>query len=781
MEWFKSLEIGWQTAIFGAGVAIAIAVIGGLFKLLSLKKERTTKEPTETMPPPPPPEGAIHNLPYGSIGKLLKGRTRNLKSLHKQLSSAKSAAITQPATIHGLGGVGKTRLAVEYAFQSLNDKTYSAALFVIADSIFSLNTNLAALAAPNLLNLPEFKQRDQGLIVEAVIDALSRRNDWLLILDNVDDDASRQYIYRVLLPRLTTGRVLITSRMSNWPSEIGDLQVNKLDKKDAASYLRLSTKTKRSRTKNDSIHSEQLAEILDGLPVALEQAAAYINRMRITFDKYQKEFEKSRTETLARYETLVSYDSPTLFTWTSTQARLDPVAHTILRLASFLAPDPIPTALFQSQSDVLTKGFDLLKQEDLYQEIQPPDDELNIREALAELADWSMINLSQERLIVHRLVQDSVRLTIPSSMQKSWTELALKLIRTYIPSDPPPNDVRSWPLWTDVESHVNHIIQQASAFNIPEPTGWLMNSLGLYLKERIRFDEAEDLYRHVLALNEKLLGQDHPTVATCLSNLAQLLQDTNRLPEAEPLMRRALEIDEASFDPDHPKVAVDLNNLALLLQATNRLYETEPMYRRALKIDESSFGPDHPNVATDLNNLAQLLQDTNRLYEAEPLMRRALAIDESSFGPDHPNVAIDLNNLAGLLQATNRLSEAEPMYRRALKIDEASFGPDHPNVAIDLNNLAGLLQATNRLSEAEPMYRRALKIDEASFGPDHPSVARDLNNLAWLLKDTNRISEAESLIRRALKISEDSLGPDHPKTLTVRKNLEILMKEKKEK
>jgi len=294
-------------------VTIAIAVTGGLIALFLKKKERTTNKPEGIDTTPPfSEEHIIHNLPYGSIGKLLKGRTKALQSLHKQLSSAKSAAITQPATIYGLGGVGKTRLAVEYALKSLNDRTYTAALFVTADSIFSLNTNLAALAALDLLNLSEFKQSDQILIVKAVIDALSHRKDLLLILDNVDDNAARQHICNELLPRLTEIRVLITSRLSNWPADIADLQVNKLDKKDAALYLRSSTRSKCSRTQDDNIQSEQLADNLDGLPVALEQAAAYINRTRITFAQYQEEFEKSRTETLARYETLVGYKSPTL-------------------------------------------------------------------------------------------------------------------------------------------------------------------------------------------------------------------------------------------------------------------------------------------------------------------------------------------------------------------------------------------------------------------------------------------------------------------------------------
>ena len=695
IDWFRDLSEGWQLAIFGG----VLAAIGGLIKLLiDLRKNNSdsstppnSREQTPSVNPPPIIDGVIHNLPYGTIGNLLKGRTTSLHKLQKPLAAAKPTAITQPAAIHGLGGVGKTRLAVEYAIHSLNDKTYTAALFVSADSVFSLHTNLAALAAPDLLNLPEFNQPDQSVIVKAVISAVSHRSDCLLILDNVDNKDSRKYICDELLPQLTAPHVLITSRLSNWSANVADLSIAPLKTKDAASYLRSRTNRKHSK---DHASSEQLAKALDGLPVALEQAAAYINRMHITFDKYLEQFNASRVETLKRYETLVNYDSPVLFTWTSTQAHLDPIAHGILRMASLLGPDPIPTALFESHPDSLTEVIDLFKQEEFYQEVQPPDSDLDISESLADLADWSMITLTQDSFTVHRIVQDAVRLTIPSDMQKQWTTLALKLLNDYLPGDPPPDDVRSWPIWTVVEPHVTRIIEQATSLDIPEPAGRLMNSLGIYLQERARFAEAENLYCQVLALEEKLLGPDHPTVATCLNNLATLYHDTNRLKEAEPLAKRALAIHEASLGSEHPDVATDLNNLALLYQATNRLKEAEPLIQRALAIHEASLGSEHPDVATNLNNLARLYQDTNRPKEAEPLMKRALAIDEASFGPEHPDVARDLNNLAGLYQSTNRLADAEPLMKRVVEIllqFTRRTGHPHPHLKAAIENYSALL------------------------------------------------------------------------------------------
>ena len=241
---------------------------------------------------------------------------------------------------------------------------------------------------------------------------------------------------------------------------------------------------------------------------------------------------------------------------------------------------------------------------------------------------------------IHRLVQEAIRERLPDEQRGAILQSALWMVNNYLPGDPPPDDVRSWPIWEPMVAHVEELISEAVKAGIGQPTSRLANMLGMFIAEKSLW------------------------------------------PEAEPFARLALEIDEQMLEPDHPRVAVRLNNLAQLLQATNRLSEAEPLMRRALDIDEKSYGPAHPKVAIRLNNLAQLLQATNRLSEAEPLMRRALDIDEKSYGPAHPKVAIDLNNLAALLQATNRLSEAEPLMRRALDIDEKSYGPAHPKVAI---------------------------------------------------------------------------------------------------
>ena len=607
-----------------------------------------------------PPKIKPRNLPLASLGGLFAGREEALEGLRMALLAAKGGAVA----LHGLGGVGKTRLAIEYGWAREAD--YSALMFVSASDAASLNAGLAALAAPEILDLPEKEARDDATKIAAALRWLEANSPWLMILDNVDDGAAVAAVSQ-LLPRLKGGHVIVTARAANFPPAIRKLELHALGEEAATQFLLDRTADDRSQAQNDAELALRLARELGGLALGLEQAGAHIATERIGFARYLALWNAAREAALAWSDPVVTGSEKTLATvWTTSVARLTPESRRLLDRLAYLAPDPIPDLLL----DVAVPG-----------EAASAD----ATSARAGLYAYSLITRATQEgggapgFLVHRLVQDFARRAMSGERRPQALREALEWVNAAFVGDP--DDVRNWPILDPLAPHALAVARRADEAEIAEPTGRLFNQLGLL------FDAKADYA------------------------------------EAEPLMRRALAIDEKSYGPDHPDVAIRLNNLAQLLQATNRLAEAEPLMRRALAIDEKSYGPDHPNVAIRLNNLAGLLQDTNRLAEAEPLMRRALAIDEKSYGPDHPNVAIRLNNLAGLLQATNRLAEAEPLMRRALAIDEKSYGPDHPKVAIRLNNLAQLLQATNRLAEAEPLMRRALAIDEKSYGPDHPNVA----------------------------------------------------------
>ena len=240
-------------------------------------------------------------------------------------------------------------------------------------------------------------------------------------------------------------------------------------------------------------------------------------------------------------------------------------------------------------------------------------------------------------------------------------------------------------------------------------------SIGLLCccQAKARYAEAEPLFRRALAIGEASLGPDHPSVATCLNNLASLLHVTNRVTKPSRSiggrwrsMRRATGRTMLRWR--------ETSTISLSCSGTRTDSARPSRFIGArLAIDEASYGPDHPEVAIRLNNLAILLRDMNRLGEAEPLFRRALAIDEASYRAGSSRRGERPQQSRGIARVPRTGSrEAEPLFRRALAIFEASYGPDYPIVAAGLNNLAELLRATNRLGEAEPHYRRALAISE---------------------------------------------------------------------
>ncbi len=589
------------------------------------------------------------------------GREQELTTIHEALwGKGETAALTQPAAVTGLGGVGKSAIGKEYARRHLH--RYCGAWLVNAEQEATLLADLAELGGRlnrDLREAADVRAAAQAGLAEARRLALTGR-PFLLLLDNVETPAD--------MPEWVRGQglhVVITSRYATWPNGVAAIEIEELPPQ-AARTLLLET-----ANRDAGAGLDQLLAALEGLPLALVQAGAYLRENPSeTFAHY--------CEALARRLGEASDDWPRgqrliAATYAPSLDRAEmsaPGARDLITRAAFYAPDDIPLLL-------LTEA---------------PESE-PFRRAADALARYSLWRLGADGPFgatrsLHRVLQTVLRAELTDeSLQAIARTSAATLANSFKGNA---GDVSTW------------------GKNGP-------------------------LAAHTVALSAAT--PDHaasPELAKALGRSDQYFDARADYRAAEPLSRRALAIDEASFGPDHPKVAIRLNNLAALLRATNRLGEAEPLMRRALAIAEASFGPDHPNVATGLNNLAGLLQATNRLGEAEPLMRRALAIDEASFGPDHPNVAIRLNNLAGLLRATNRLGEAEPLYRRALAIDEASFGPDHPKVATRLNNLAALLQATNRLAEAEPLAARAVRIFAASFGRDHPSTQTAGANLAGI-------------------------------------------------
>jgi tetratricopeptide (TPR) repeat protein len=744
-----------------------------------------------------------HNLPL--VGSLFKGREEFIDQLRSVLVSKPThiAAVTAKQAIHGLGGIGKTRVAVEYGLRFSHE--YTALLFITADSPTNLERHLANLCGALVLNLPERDAREQEVQVAAALRWLREHSGWFLIIDNVDTPEAAQAV-ESLLQQLDTGHVVVTSRLSQWGGAVEELALDVLGLESARAFLLERTQGRRKPIATDEADAEALATDLGQLPLALEQAGAFIAKHRGSLQEYRARWKKQEAKVIQWHDLRsMQYPASIATTWQTSFELVGENGRGLLNVICWLSPDPIPLTIIEKLS---ADGDEV---------------PIDVETGLADLADYSLIKWTNEDhdfIQVHRLVEEITRYRLPEVSRTGWLFRAIRMVTDFVAGQPDGSDIHTWPTIYDIgRSHFAAIIGQAEGHQLAKLTTYLMTHFALYLQTRSELAEAERLFRRALAVNEQSFGSDHRKIAFNLYNLAGLLKHTSRLAEAETLFHRALAISEQSFGADHQFVASALNGLASVLVSTNRLAEAELLIRRALAIDEQAFGvthrkvtaslnnlahnlnrmnrlaeaellyrraitifeqssdPDHPDVANILSNLVELLTAMNRLAEAEPLIRRSLSIFEQSFGPEHPQFAKTLNRLALLLQRANRLEEAEPVFLRALIIFEQCFDPEHFDVANTLNNLAGLFYATNRLAEAEPLFRRALTVFEQCFGPEHPDVATALTNLALLLQKTNRLEEAEPLLRRALSIDERSLGPEHPNVASILHSLAMLLQE----
>lgn len=327
------------------------------------------------------------NLPYHSIGDLFKGREDEMNKLFNSLTAAHS----QPAaiignTIHGLGGIGKTRMAVEYAWR--HEEDYTALLFVTADTPEKLYSGIASLSGKMVLDLSEKDEQEERVRYEAVISWLQQYHGWLLILDNADTKAAAEQAEALFDRELRGGHVLITSRQSHWSKQVSPLMLDVLDDTAAASFLLRRTDGERRKTAEDEKLALQIAEDLGYLALALEQAGAYISTRRLTLSQYYQAWRTKHDEVLKWYDArLMKYPSSVAVTWQTSVEQLSADARLLLDRLAWLAPDPIPESLMDTKA--------------------AEEDSFDYYAALTELSDYSLVSRSDDEpeFTVHRLVQ----------------------------------------------------------------------------------------------------------------------------------------------------------------------------------------------------------------------------------------------------------------------------------------------------------------------------------------------------------------------------------------
>ncbi len=496
---------------------------------------------------------------------------------------------------------------------------------------------------------------------------------------------------------------------------------------------------------SDSATARMISKELGGLPLALDQAGAYIEETQCSLADYQQRYRNRRAQLLQRRGGLEKdHPEPVATPWSLAFEQVEqrsPAASDLLRLCAFLHPDAIP-------EEIITRGA-----AHLGPWLSPvEEDPLLLDEAVAALGAYSLVHrdAKDKTLSIHRLIQAVVKDEMSGEIYRQWAGRTVQAVNEAFPD----GELATWPLCQQLLPHAQtcrELIKEAGIL-FPE-AAHLLNRAGGYAYERGLHVEAELLLLNALALRD---------TASTANNLALLYQARGKYKPAESLFRRALSIREQVLGGTHFDTAQSLSSLAGLYDAQGNYEQAELLHRRALAIYGQAV---HPRVIHCLNNLAASLLYQGKYEQAEPLLQRALALSEQMLGPTHPTVATNLNNLGMLYRKQMKLEQAEPLLQRALKIREEVLGPMHADTAISLNNAALLLYHQEKYGQAELLLQRALTINTNALDPHHPSIAANLNNLAKLCQTQEKYKEAESLYERALAIRELQLGLQHPDTL----------------
>ncbi|KAH6646122.1 kinesin light chain [Truncatella angustata] len=648
-------------------------------------------------------------------------RERELAEMRRNLSSDGRRRIV---VLHGLGGIGKTQLVVAYTTRYRDE--YSAIFWLNIKDEVSIRQSFTKAAMQILRQHPNASglnaldlQQNHEEVIEAVKAWLSLPGNtrWLIVYDNYDDPRLANHVdgtgidINRFLPTSYQGSILVTTRLSQ--VDIGHrVRVTKLESVEDS--LEILSTTSGRRCLGDDMVVRDLVETLDGLPLALATAGAYLRHVPVSFSDYLRLYQGSWARLHANTPSLGSYQDRTL---TSTWQ----LSYEQIKSQSSLAANLLQWWAYFDNEDV---WFELLLRDSDNGPawINELHDELNFNSAMGILHDYGFVEphsftsdqIESRGYSIHACLHSWTIHILNQDWDGELNKLAVECIASRVPSE---NDDQFWLIQRRLLSHA--MISCATIPDSDEGVDWAFHNLGNLYKAQGKMQEAEEMYLRALR------GQ-------------------GKMQEAEEMCLRAFRGYEKAWGPDHTSTLSTVNNLGNLYSDQGKLQEAEEMYLRALRGKEKAWGPDHTSTLDTVNNLGLLYSSQGKMQEAEEMYLRALR---------------------GYEKAQGKMQEAEEMYLRALRGKEKVWGPDHTLTLDTVNNLGNLYSDQGKMQEAEEMYLRALRGYEKAVGPQHIARYRPAINTLWgfgaLLWKQGRPVEARTYYQRAYDNLTALLGSQH--------------------
>ncbi|KAF7345915.1 FabD/lysophospholipase-like protein [Mycena venus] len=662
--------------------------------------------------------------------------------------------------LHGLGGSGKTQIALKFLEMMNRYQTprFTKQFFINASSRQTLDTAFKNIAiAQRIGNTPE----------DGLLWLISEFEEWMLLFDNADDPSIDLFPF---FPRCTHGNIIITTRnpqlAEHGPrshSRVGDM-----DETSAIDLLLLRAVT--DKTIETTERASEIVKELSYLPLAIIQAGAYISKFNC-LHRYLSIYRENRAK-LLRQHSMQSHDDygwTVYTTWEISFRQLSKAAAQFLRLCSLLNHDSIPEAIFEQAAAWIINDDGQEAQtlqearEYLYNFLSDPGtwEQQSFMDIIAEIQGYSLINRHDIRdtLSIHPLVHSWCRDTLDDEPRTRECMTDIVGMSVQLAED-------AYLFRIGLMSHVDSLVQ-ASATIKP----MFQEKYARIYYDSGRFNEAKLLELLVLERQKQLLGADHPDTLSAMSNLAFTYRKLGRYQEAEPLEGIVLEKRKQLLGADHPDTLLAIANLAATYCKLGRYQEAEPLEGIVLEKRKQLLGADHPHTLLAMGNLAATYHKLGRYQEAEPLEGIVLEKRKQLLGADHPHTLSAMANLAATYRKLGKYQEAEPLEGIVLEKRKQLLGADHPHTLWAMGNLASTYHKLGRYQEAEPLEGIVLKKRKQLLGADHPHTLSAMANLAATYRKLGRYQEAEPLEGIVLEKQKQLLGADHPHTLSAMANL----------
>jgi tetratricopeptide (TPR) repeat protein len=651
-----------------------------------------------------------------------------------------------------MGGVGKTQLALEYCQRMKDERRLRAIFWLDASSRNTLYSSMET-AAKQLLPDRVFNNPDAAVaLVNDVLSSWSER--WLLVFDNLDNPEDLPGIHG-FFPASSCGSILITSRHAGSKGLGQSIELDRMERKEGLQLL-LRSSVVDPDDPDELEAAEQILSLLGNLPLAIDQARAYISKRQLRLKAFVTEYEirkrsvMQETPQFWQYRRMLpSEEKETslslLTTWEMSLQFLGVGEHAaelekVITLFAFFNPVNISERLFSSDADdgnLTTSPMSIFKDDGHWNHLKFEDAIVEMQEL--SLLQFSHCNEDEITVSLHSLVSEWLRMRLDKGSLPTFLSIAISHLKCYLDSiGHSDHKTREEGL-----AHLETISRGVESYNLGDHILEARITFGMFYHDQGRYKDAEMMYNRAMAGYEKAWGPEHTSTLNTVNNLGILYIDQGRHSDAEMMYNRALAGYEKALGPEHTSTLNTVNNLGILYADQGRHSDAEMMYNRALAGYEKAWGPEHTSTLDIINNLGNLFKNQGRQSDAEMMYNRALAGYEKALGPEHTSTLNTVNNLGILYADQGRHSDAEMMYNRALAGYEKTLGPEHTFTLSTVNNLGNLYVDQGRHSDAEMMYNRALAGYEKAWGPEHTSTLDIINNLGNLFKNQGRQSDVQ--------------------------------------